>query len=289
MRAAQTHDAEFRLQWERVTSDRAAAKAEAGKPGPTSGCWDDRWLDEIPDTKPAHEAQARRTAYRLAAARHGCPRRDPADPPCPIPGHDEDMAAIRLLLLAVGLLVEPVVERPVEAVCSHCGHLVGVGEAWRLYAHPSASSGKGRCVRSRQTVTAEEAAAAVERREKQADTAAKAAGAGPKRVRGPRHSQRGLGVDWAETLDVFEFAPCRYVDRELFFAPDGERQPEREVREREAVAVCGPCPVREECLDHGLAVDARAGVWGGLTEEQLSAERRRRQRRSYAATKAGAA
>ena len=39
-------------------------------------------------------------------------------------------------------------------------------------------------------------------------------------------------------------AACRGKDIVLFFGPDGERQPEREVRERRAKAVCASCPVQ---------------------------------------------
>ena len=39
-------------------------------------------------------------------------------------------------------------------------------------------------------------------------------------------------------------AACRGTDVVLFFGPDGERQPEREIRERKAKAMCASCPVR---------------------------------------------
>ena len=62
-------------------------------------------------------------------------------------------------------------------------------------------------------------------------------------------------------------AACRGKEVVLFFGPDGERQPEREIRERKAKAVCAACPVRAECL----------------TEDERSSERRRRMRRANAA------
>ena len=37
-------------------------------------------------------------------------------------------------------------------------------------------------------------------------------------------------------------AACRGRDVVLFFGPDGERQPEREIRERKAKAVCASLP-----------------------------------------------
>jgi len=41
-------------------------------------------------------------------------------------------------------------------------------------------------------------------------------------------------------------AACRGKEVVLFFGPDGERQPEREIRERKAKAVCAACPVRAD-------------------------------------------
>jgi WhiB family transcriptional regulator, redox-sensing transcriptional regulator len=78
-------------------------------------------------------------------------------------------------------------------------------------------------------------------------------------------------------------AACRGRDVVPFFAPDGERQPEREIRERKAKGVCASCPVRVQCLDYAISRPEKYGVWGGLNEEERSAERRRRMRRANAA------
>ena len=48
-------------------------------------------------------------------------------------------------------------------------------------------------------------------------------------------------------------AACRGKDIVLFFGPDGERQPEREVRERKAKTVCAACPVQAECLTYAVS------------------------------------
>ena len=56
---------------------------------------------------------------------------------------------------------------------------------------------------------------------------------------------------------------CRGKDIVLFFGPDGERQPEREVRERKAKAVCAACPVRAECLTYAVSRPEKYGTWGG--------------------------
>jgi WhiB family redox-sensing transcriptional regulator len=79
---------------------------------------------------------------------------------------------------------------------------------------------------------------------------------------------------WAWQSD----AACRGEDLVLFFGPDGERAPEREVRERKAKAICAGCPVARECLEYALARPERYGVWR-LTEDERASERRRRFRR----------
>lgn len=43
--------------------------------------------------------------------------------------------------------------------------------------------------------------------------------------------------------------------------------------------LCGPCPVRAQCLDYSLAMPEKYGYWGGLGEEERAEERRRRIRR----------
>ncbi|KPI33368.1 transcription factor WhiB [Actinobacteria bacterium OV450] len=58
-----------------------------------------------------------------------------------------------------------------------------------------------------------------------------------------------------------------------------------------AKSVCGPCPVRHECLTHALTFREDYGVWGGLDEDERgqilrdvrrSAERQRRLERERA-------
>lgn len=39
-------------------------------------------------------------------------------------------------------------------------------------------------------------------------------------------------------------------------------------REERAKAICSGCAVRQECLDHALAVNERYGIWGGMTENE---------------------
>lgn len=78
-------------------------------------------------------------------------------------------------------------------------------------------------------------------------------------------------------------AACSGMDIRLFFGPDDEPPPEREIREAKAKAVCTLCPVRLTCLDHALRNSIRHGTWGGLNGEERARERRRRARRPDAA------
>jgi WhiB family transcriptional regulator, redox-sensing transcriptional regulator len=64
-------------------------------------------------------------------------------------------------------------------------------------------------------------------------------------------------------------ALCAQVDPELFF-------PDKGGSSKRAKAVCMACPVRMSCLDGAVERFERFGVWGGLTDRELRAERRRR-------------
>lgn len=66
-------------------------------------------------------------------------------------------------------------------------------------------------------------------------------------------------------------AACRGVRVEVFFPPNG-------VRPVEALAMCEECPVRLRCLEYALDEGMAHGVYGGMTERQRRAERRRRRR-----------
>lgn len=62
---------------------------------------------------------------------------------------------------------------------------------------------------------------------------------------------------------------------ELFFPEKGGANP---ANVRVAKQVCGPCPVRVECLDYGL--EEKLGIWGGLGEHERRDLRRDRRRAS---------
>ena len=78
-------------------------------------------------------------------------------------------------------------------------------------------------------------------------------------------------------------AACQGDVAMLFFAPDGERGPERELREEAAKAFCAACPVRRQCLEFGLSAGIRDGIWGGVSAEERRREHRNRARRRSAA------
>ena len=68
-------------------------------------------------------------------------------------------------------------------------------------------------------------------------------------------------------------AACLGEDPELFF-PDGNTRPAL-VQAEEAKAVCRRCEVTATCLKWSLESGQEAGVWGGLSEEERRALKRR--------------
>lgn len=87
-------------------------------------------------------------------------------------------------------------------------------------------------------------------------------------------------LPWAitEYWDWQRHAACRGMNQELFFHPDGERDPSRARRIAAAAEVCASCPVREPCREWAHQVHEPYGVWGGEGEDArriaLAAERR---------------
>ena len=80
-------------------------------------------------------------------------------------------------------------------------------------------------------------------------------------------------TDWQDR------AACRDEDPELFF-PVGTSGPAL-LRIEEAKAVCHRCPVMEQCRRLALETGQDTGVWGGLTEEERRAARRRASRAAH--------
>lgn len=75
-------------------------------------------------------------------------------------------------------------------------------------------------------------------------------------------------------------AACKGEDLVLFFGVEGERQAEREIRERKAKQVCVGCPVRQECGDYAVSRPEKYGYWAAMSEDERASERRRRQRQA---------
>jgi WhiB family redox-sensing transcriptional regulator len=71
-------------------------------------------------------------------------------------------------------------------------------------------------------------------------------------------------------------AACRDEDPELFF-PVGNSGPSLH-QISEAKAVCRRCPVASSCLTWALESGQDAGVWGGMSEDERRALKRRNRR-----------
>lgn len=74
-------------------------------------------------------------------------------------------------------------------------------------------------------------------------------------------------------------AACRDEDPEIFFPTATEVTPHGWLEVAEAQRVCDRCPVRRACLSSALESGEEFGIWGGLTEKERRALRRRRSRR----------
>ena len=71
-------------------------------------------------------------------------------------------------------------------------------------------------------------------------------------------------------------ARCKDEDPELFF-PIGTTGPAAAQIEA-AKAICMKCEVRVHCLEWALATGQDAGVWGGMSEDERRALKRRNAR-----------
>ncbi len=74
-------------------------------------------------------------------------------------------------------------------------------------------------------------------------------------------------------MDWRHVASCRDEDPELFF-PIGTSGPAL-LQIEQAKAVCRRCPATSECLQWALDSGQDAGVWGGMSEEERRALKRR--------------
>lgn len=86
-----------------------------------------------------------------------------------------------------------------------------------------------------------------------------------------RHTAHGFGTDSGE--DWRKRSVCREEDPDLFF-PIGSALPALRQEER-AKKVCARCPVSTACLKWALETGESFGVWGGTTEMERRAMKRR--------------
>ena len=76
------------------------------------------------------------------------------------------------------------------------------------------------------------------------------------------------GLVFPDSPEWMHWANCRGTDPEAFVPDKGESS---DLAKR----VCGNCAVESECLEWALVNDERFGVWGGLSERQRGALKKR--------------
>jgi WhiB family redox-sensing transcriptional regulator len=103
-----------------------------------------------------------------------------------------------------------------------------------------------------------------------------ATGVGPEPRSEPGDCTNRDDTEEYEAMDWRHRALCRDEDPELFF-PVGTTGPAL-VQIEQAKVVCGRCPVVESCLDWALRSGQDSGVWGGLSEDERRALKRRQAR-----------
>ena len=77
-------------------------------------------------------------------------------------------------------------------------------------------------------------------------------------------------------MDWRSRAACLDKDPELFF-PVGNTGPAL-LQIEEAKAICLTCPVQEVCLQWAIDTGQDSGVWGGMSEDERRALKRRKAR-----------
>ena len=95
----------------------------------------------------------------------------------------------------------------------------------------------------------------------------------PPRVGAARRASRPDYSEECKLMDWRHRASCRDEDPELFF-PIGNTGPAL-LQIDEAKAVCRRCDVVDECLTWALESGQDAGVWGGMSEDERRAVKRR--------------
>ncbi len=85
-----------------------------------------------------------------------------------------------------------------------------------------------------------------------------------------------------ESGDWRESAVCASTDPDIFYPGSGRpgRLQKSNPEVRLAVALCETCPVIQECRNYAITNGETYGVWGGLSENELSAIARRHRQRA---------
>jgi WhiB family transcriptional regulator, redox-sensing transcriptional regulator len=81
------------------------------------------------------------------------------------------------------------------------------------------------------------------------------------------NNERSTTMDWRDK------AACLTADPELFL-PVGNTGPAVDQIDK-AKSVCARCSVTEQCLQYALETNQDSGVWGGLSEDERRALKRR--------------
>lgn len=72
------------------------------------------------------------------------------------------------------------------------------------------------------------------------------------------------------TLNTWKLrGACRGYDQDAWF-------PERGASTRAAKSICRQCDVQEECLEYAVNMGEKFGIWGGLSERERRAIRKKR-------------
>ena len=100
----------------------------------------------------------------------------------------------------------------------------------------------------------------------------------------PRPQPGCTAATSAADIGWHDDAACRDSDPDLWFAPEVERERDRQRREARAKRICSSCPVTEACLEWRLGFEHQmdAGVWGGKNEDERHMIRRKRVRAAAA-------
>lgn len=86
--------------------------------------------------------------------------------------------------------------------------------------------------------------------------------------------RRGRKAGAAMPPPALDNGACHGEDTDLFFPEGTQGRPA--ASPAAALAICGRCPVRAECLDWALTTRQDHGILGGRTADERAAMRRRK-------------